>query len=111
MGAPSGRVVANQQSITHPLLSLTVMHQCLHIAEIVANVCEQIREVTCHDSTRPVVMFYQETPRSTLLALALTSKSFLEPALDTLWKFQDSLLPILKTLPSDSCKFEDGAKL
>jgi hypothetical protein len=86
------------------------MHQCLHIAEIVANVCEHAGEVedvyACHDPGWNNLS--REAPCPTLLALALTSKSFFEPALDSLWKFQGSFVPILKTLPSDSWKDEGG---
>ncbi|KAF8179869.1 hypothetical protein BJ912DRAFT_982041 [Pholiota molesta] len=38
--------------------------------------------------------------RRTLLRLALTSKAFLEPALDRLWRALDSLFPLLKILPA-----------
>jgi hypothetical protein len=42
-----------------------------------------------------------------ILAFALVSKVFSEPALDELWRVQDSLLVLIKTFPSDSW-VEDG---
>ena len=40
------------------------------------------------------------TSKQNLLLVALTCKSFLEPALDRLWRSLDSLFPLLKILPS-----------
>jgi hypothetical protein len=45
-----------------------------------------------------------------LLAIALVSKNFCEPALDVLWGFQDSLLLLMKTFPPDLWIEEGNAK-
>ncbi|KAJ7134022.1 hypothetical protein C8R43DRAFT_1205577 [Mycena crocata] len=42
-----------------------------------------------------------------ILALALTSKQFMNPALDVMWKEIDSLVRILRVLPSFAFRMED----
>jgi hypothetical protein len=68
------------------------MHQCLSIAEIFANICEYVNQ--------PALDHVWVC--RTLFALALTCKSFLEPSLDVLWRSQDSLAYLVKTLPADA---------
>ncbi|KIK43336.1 hypothetical protein CY34DRAFT_81982 [Suillus luteus UH-Slu-Lm8-n1] len=41
----------------------------------------------------------------TLLALALTCKSFSGPALDLLWQDLDNFSPLVKCLPQGLCKW------
>ncbi|KAG2343030.1 hypothetical protein BDR05DRAFT_316721 [Suillus weaverae] len=48
--------------------------------------------------------------RKTLLALALTCKSFTEPALDLLWRHLDGLEPLIRCLPQSLWK-QDKEKL
>ncbi|KAG1791798.1 uncharacterized protein BJ212DRAFT_1293645 [Suillus subaureus] len=43
--------------------------------------------------------------RKTLLALALTCKSFTEPALDLLWRHLDRLEPLIRCLPQSLWKW------
>ena len=43
-----------------------------------------------------------------ILALALTCKAFLEPALDQLWRRQLNLVNLIKTLPQDSWELCNG---
>ena len=43
-----------------------------------------------------------------VLALALTCRAFLEPALDQLWRRQLNLFNLLKTLPSDAWEVYPG---
>ncbi|KAI0740806.1 hypothetical protein C8Q76DRAFT_608362 [Earliella scabrosa] len=43
-----------------------------------------------------------------ILALALTCKAFLEPALDQLWRRQLNLVNLIKTLPKDSWELCNG---
>ena len=55
---------------------------------------ELVREVTRH-------MFTWHLPQRFVLDWALTCKTISDPALDVLWETQDSLINLLKTLPSD----------
>ncbi|KAI0941459.1 hypothetical protein AcW1_003344 [Taiwanofungus camphoratus] len=70
------------------------MHRCLLIEEILSIIIEQI--------------FFDVDSRGTfsgtctLLAFALTCRTISEPALDRLWHTQLTLLPLIKTLPSDA---------
>lgn len=57
------------------------MHHCLQIAEIQELIVEFL------------------VLKADQVAVALTCSSLREPALDSLWKQQDSLLPLLSTLP------------
>jgi hypothetical protein len=63
-----------------------MMHHCLEITEILYNIFNSFDIFASH---------------SNFLSLALVSKAFYEPALDVLWKFQGSLLPLIKTFPAD----------
>ena len=58
-------------------------HPCLNIQEILTNIFEHVPE------------------RATLAALARTCKTFSDPALDSLWYSQSSVIPLIKCLPSD----------
>ena len=62
------------------------MHPCLSIDEI-------LRLIACE--------LVESWDQGTTLALACCCKSFEDPALDALWKIQDRLLPLLKSLPGD----------
>lgn len=63
------------------------MHDIFRIDELV-------REITRH-------MFGWHIPQRFVLNWALTCKAFSDPVLDVLWETQDSLVNLLKTLPSD----------
>lgn len=63
------------------------MHVCLQIEEILNNIFKTYTD--------------NKDGKTTLLHLALVCKTFHEPALDALWVFQRSLLPLLKTFPAD----------
>lgn len=63
------------------------MHHIFQIDELV-------REITRH-------MFVWYIPHRFVLGWALTCKTVSDPALDVLWETQDSLINLLKTLPSD----------
>lgn len=63
------------------------MHHIFQIDELV-------REITRH-------MFVWCIPIRFVLDWALTCKTISDPALDVLWETQDSLINLLKTLPSD----------
>jgi hypothetical protein len=62
------------------------MHPCLSIDEI-------LRLIACELAA--------STGRATTVALACCCKSFEDPALDALWETQNTLLPLLKSLPGD----------
>ncbi|KAJ7208498.1 hypothetical protein GGX14DRAFT_633250 [Mycena pura] len=66
------------------------MHRALQIAEIVDLICSQIALQSLHPG-----------PSGDLAALARTSKVFLDPALNGLWRYQDTFLPILQCMPDD----------
>jgi hypothetical protein len=63
------------------------MHRIFQIDEL-------IREITKQ-------MFTWYSPQRIVLGWALTCKAISDPALDVLWETQDSLVNLLKTLPSD----------
>ena len=63
------------------------MHHVFQIDEL-------IREITRH-------MIVWDIPQRFVLDWALTCKSISDPTLDVLWETQDSLVNLLKTLPSD----------
>jgi len=63
------------------------MHHIFQIDELV-------REITRHTFVRYISQRF-------VLDWALTCKTVSDPALDVLWETQDSLINLLKTLPSD----------
>jgi F-box-like len=65
----------------------TSMHRCLQITEILTLILD------CYDDYAP--------DKNTLLQLALVCKAFHEPALDALWKFQQSFMILVMTFPRD----------
>ena len=67
--------------------NLPGMHHIFQIDELV-------KEITRH-------IFGWLVPRRFVLDWALTCKTISDPALDVLWETQDSLINLLKTLPSD----------
>ncbi|KAF7966565.1 hypothetical protein HWV62_37867 [Athelia sp. TMB] len=67
------------------------MHPCLAVPEIVSDIAEEIAA----DGDRG------PSPWATLASFALTCRVISEPALDSLWKVQSSLVPLLQTMPSD----------
>jgi hypothetical protein len=76
------------------------MHRCLQISEILDDIVEKIFQ--------PIYDCKWHCPRPRgrrdlrdVLAVALVSKAFCEPALDALWTFQHSLLFLVKTFPPD----------
>ncbi|KAJ7166223.1 hypothetical protein C8R46DRAFT_1276117 [Mycena filopes] len=69
-------------------LDQLLMHRALHILEVVEMICAQI----------PL----QADQRSPDLArLARTSQLFLDPALDILWRYQETIVNLLKVMPVD----------
>jgi len=46
--------------------------------------------------------------KASAVALACCCKNFEDPVLDVLWETQDQLLPLLKSLPGDVWKVEEG---
>ena len=62
------------------------MHVCLNVDEI-------IRLITCELVTSKA--------GATAVALACCRKNFEDPVLDVLWKTQEKLLPLFKSLPED----------
>ncbi|KAJ7608502.1 hypothetical protein DFH06DRAFT_191995 [Mycena polygramma] len=73
------------------------MHRCLTIPEIVAIICTDL----CPSSP---------DFRRTLAALAITCQTFSGPALDCLWREQESVLPMLRCLPSTLVSIDRAGK-
>ncbi|KAJ7175222.1 hypothetical protein C8R43DRAFT_599790 [Mycena crocata] len=71
------------------------MHHSLRIPEIVVMICEAVV-----DPSERLDVRTDETSAA-LCALAKTCKAFSSPALDLLWMFQQSLMPLLCCMPPD----------
>ncbi|KDQ50410.1 hypothetical protein JAAARDRAFT_63183 [Jaapia argillacea MUCL 33604] len=63
------------------------MHRCLSILDVVSMIATCLGEG------------FRGQPKKDLLAMAMTCRSFVAPALDALWQNQSSLKPLLSTLP------------
>ncbi|TFK45231.1 hypothetical protein OE88DRAFT_1669528 [Heliocybe sulcata] len=87
----------NYTSNSHQSLLLptgTAAYRCLRVSELLGNVIGFIVAVEEDDDDKSY--------RSTLNQLARTNKELLlEPALDELWRKQDSIVPLIKCLPKD----------
>jgi hypothetical protein len=73
------------------------MHRGLEIPEIAEMIAEQVG-THCHQSA---LGEEKASQRRDLSALARTSKTFLHPALNILWRAQDTIVPLLKCMPAD----------
>ena len=62
------------------------MHTCLQVDEILRLLAWEL---------------VGSEAKATAVALACSCKSFEDPALDTLWKIQERLPPLLESLPRD----------
>ena len=62
------------------------MHLCLNVDKI-------IRLITCK--------LVESNAKATAVTLACCRKDFEDPVLDVLWRTQERLLPLLKSLPRD----------
>jgi hypothetical protein len=69
------------------------MHRALDIVELVENIC-------AHLAPADLVRLKTDTARD-LALLSRTSTIFLDPALDVLWRSQDSLIHLLRCMPDD----------
>ncbi|KZP21482.1 hypothetical protein FIBSPDRAFT_507623 [Athelia psychrophila] len=69
------------------------MHRCLWIPEIISIITE---EIAVHEAAN-----VKPTSWSTLAHLARTCRTLSEASLNSLWKVQSSLLPLLHTMPAD----------
>lgn len=81
-------VLLNSIGRTHQ----TNMHHCLQITEILLKIFQYVHS--------DVVADWQPDPN--LYHLALTCKTFQEPALDELWGYHGYPLKLFQTLPHDS---------
>ncbi|KAG6810990.1 hypothetical protein H0H92_009530 [Tricholoma furcatifolium] len=81
------------------------MHRCLQIPEILNSIFSQIID------TKPTEDRWVQFPGSiALVNIALTCRSFKEPALNVLWRSILGLDPILRCLPSDAVNIIEEAK-
>lgn len=69
------------------------MHRALQIQEVFNNVLNEFGGSSKDANEREC---------ATLARLAQVGRAFLESSLDALWRYQGSILPLLKTLPVDS---------
>ncbi|KAJ7212644.1 hypothetical protein GGX14DRAFT_564395 [Mycena pura] len=69
------------------------MHRAWDIVELVENIC-------AHLAPADLVRLKTDTARD-LALLSRTSTIFLDPALDVLWRSQDSLIHLLRCMPDD----------
>ncbi|KAF7973485.1 hypothetical protein HWV62_15098 [Athelia sp. TMB] len=72
------------------------MHRCLWISEIVANIANEIEQEGWDEKC------------STLAKLARTCRMFSEPSLNSLWRVQKTLVPVLRTMPADLWRIDAG---
>lgn len=69
---------------------VTTMHRCLEVPELLNHIFHLIKLEPGGDAS--------------LAALARTAKCFQDPALDTLWKTQGSLEPLMRCFPAELLK-------
>ena len=74
------------------------MHHPLHIPDIFLSILDQLE---------PSSTMSAEKDNRSLVNIAVVCRSWLEPALDRLWKRQHELLPLLKTLPSHKWNIDE----
>ncbi|TFK73126.1 hypothetical protein BDN72DRAFT_247298 [Pluteus cervinus] len=85
--------------------SLSAVLRTLHIVEIVQEILESLhpRVLTSTD-----YLDFAITWKKTFHRTALTSRAFLEPSLDILWRNIHSIYPLLKLLPLEDFQHRNG---
>ena len=82
------------------LIPAITMHPCLLSLDIFSNILDHaLTLVQDVDPFRSSNMYVPGNP--TLASLARTCKAFMEPTLDTLWRSQVNLVPLVQTFPED----------
>ncbi|KAH7927599.1 hypothetical protein BV22DRAFT_1006684 [Leucogyrophana mollusca] len=81
------------------------MHRCLHIAEILHEICQHISASDLDTNGMPAVPSCHAT--ATLAALARTCKTIQSPALDALWGDLDYFMRLVQCLPRDLWKVHE----
>ncbi|KAK7045210.1 hypothetical protein R3P38DRAFT_2883052 [Favolaschia claudopus] len=74
------------------------MHRCLEIQELVRLIFESLTPIQLGVRVHNGEKLWKEQLQQ-VLNLAITCRAFSEPALDLLWKRQDTLFNLLKTFP------------
>ncbi|KAJ7938654.1 hypothetical protein B0H13DRAFT_1587600 [Mycena leptocephala] len=77
------------------------MHRAWQIVELVEIICAQVALDGPVDSWAGLPVQRYPLRRRDLSRLARTSTIFLNPALDILWRYQATLLNLLRTMPDD----------
>ncbi|KAJ7498408.1 hypothetical protein B0H11DRAFT_1997662 [Mycena galericulata] len=77
------------------------MHRAWKIVELVQMICAQVALDGPIDSWAGLPVQRYPLRRRDLSRLARTSTIFLNPALDILWRYQATLLNLLRTMPND----------
>ncbi|KAJ7667079.1 hypothetical protein B0H17DRAFT_1142964 [Mycena rosella] len=72
------------------MANLTACSRTLLMPEIVRMICDEANTES---------FMYSIPPQNTLVSLARTSRMFSDPALDIIWREQDSLAPLVKCMP------------
>lgn len=75
------------------------MHQCLSILKVITRISE---ELTTFDDN------VESAHLGTLTSLAATCHQLSDAPLDSLWKFQSSLIPLLQTMSADLWEEKQG---
>lgn len=76
------------------------MHRGLQILELIELICAQVGT----DGVHPL----SKDESRDLSVLARTSKAFLNPALNVLWRHQDTIVNLLKCMPADLWDISTG---
>ena len=79
------------------------MHSCLRIPEIILAIAEFVRILP----TKELLKLYNS---KNLLALALTCRSFHEPAMSVLWTYTVGLKDLMKCFPEDVCRVDSDSE-
>lgn len=77
------------------------MHHCFTIYEIVIHICEEL--VYRGNGNGHLAQY---SSYGTIAALAVTCKTIQDPALNILWSTHESLIPLLRCMPTDLWSIE-----
>ncbi|KAI0071244.1 hypothetical protein K474DRAFT_1669184 [Panus rudis PR-1116 ss-1] len=75
------------------------MHRCLYISDILPNICDYVMQDGKNES------------RAAVAYLAQTCSCFYEPAMNTLWRTLNSLVPLFFCLPKETWKMNEDGRL
>ena len=80
------------------------MHACLYNEDIFVHILRFVVVLNHLSEHDPLAGYHQEWDYNpTLVSLARTCKTFMQPSLDVIWGIIPSLAPLLKTFPDGVC--------